>query len=412
MKKTWMVLKNEIITVVTRRSFLLILLLVPLMGFALTYGVAKLQPQKAGGINPILQLISNPTPPGLEGYVDASGIIKNLPEDDKAKLQPFASEKEALKAYQRGEISAYYLISADYLRTGKIIYARADYNPVSGQAQSSIIRRALEFNLLGQDMHLLERIQDPLNVDIVSLEHAPQQDIGNILTYLIPYAVVILFYTMISSTASLMLNSITGEKQNRVLEIIITSVTPTQLLAGKIIALGLCGLLQTVVWSTAGLLLLRFSDKAFKLPASAFQIPTSILVWGAIFFLLGYGVYGSLMAGLGALVPNLKETSQATIIMLIPMFLPLVFFFNLINDSNGALSIGLSLFPLTAPMAMMTRLAVGPVAGWQLGVAVVLLLATIGLVIRSVAGLFRAQNLLSGQSFSLQYLFKALSGKA
>ena len=103
---------------------------------------------------------------------------------------------------------------------------------------------------------------------------------------------------MIFGTASLMLNSITGEKQNRVLEILMTSVTPTQMLTGKIVALGLTGLLQTVVWSSAGLLLLRISGQSLGLPAS-FQLPVSILVWGAVFFLLGYGLYGSLMAGRG-----------------------------------------------------------------------------------------------------------------
>ena len=411
MNKTWIILKNELITVIARRSFILTLILIPLVGFAITFIVSALQPTEPGGTNLLGNLITTPVQLGLEGYVDASGIIKDLPKDLKPRLKVFASEADALNAYHAGEITAYYMVSADYLNTGKIVYARADYNPMSGINQSNAIRRALEYNLLGQDFTLLARVQNPMNVEVVSLGSAPNRDSGNMLTFFLPYAVTMLFYIMIFGTASLMLNSITGEKQNRVLEILMTSITPTQMLTGKIIALGLTGLLQTVVWSTAGLLLLRISGQSLGLAAS-FQLPVSIIVWGAVFFLLGYGLYGSLMAGVGALVPNLKEASQATTVMIIPMIVPLVFISNLISDSNGGLSVFLSLFPLTSPVAMMTRLSADNVPLWQLLVAVALLVGMIFLAIRAVAGMFRAQTLLSGQTFSIKLFFRALAGRA
>ncbi len=411
MTKIWIVLKNEVITVVARRSFILTLILVPLLGFVITLVVGALQPKETGGVNPLVNLIANPTQPGVEGYVDASGIIKALPKDLGPRLKEFGTEADALQAFQAGEITAYYLVEPDYVKTGRVVYARADYNPMSGMTQSNSIRRALEYNLIGQDFALLARLQNPLNQETVSLGNAPARDSGDMLTFFLPYSVTLLFYIMIFGSASLMLNSITGEKQNRVLEILMTSVTPIELLTGKIIALGLTGLLQTVVWSTAGLLLLRVSGQSLGLDAS-FQLPISILVWGVVFFLLGYGLYGSLMAGLGALVPNLKEATQATTVMVIPMVIPLMFISALINDSNGALAVGLSLFPLTSPVAMMTRLSAGPVPGWELAVAVVLLVVAIVLAVRAVAGMFRAQNLLSGQAFSLKLFLRALAGKA
>jgi ABC-2 type transport system permease protein len=411
MKKTLIILKNELITVIARRSFILTLILIPLVGFAITFIASALQPKETGGTNPLASLITTPSQPGLEGYVDESGIIQGLPKDLVPRLMAFNSEADASKAYENGEITAYYLISPDYLKTGKITYAVADYNPVNGSNQTNTIRRALEYNLLGQNFTLLARIQNPMNVEIVSLGNAPSRDSGNMLTFFLPYVVTMLFYIMIFGSSSLMLNSITGEKQNRVIEILMTSVTPTQMLTGKIIALGLTGLLQTVVWSSAGLLLLRISGQSLGLPAS-FQLPVSILVWGAVFFVLGYGLYGSLMAGLGALVPNLKEASQATMVMIVPLIIPLIFISNLISDSNGVLSIVLSLMPLTSPVAMMTRLSAGPVPAWQLACAIVLLLVSIALAIRSVAGFFRAQNLLSGQAFSMKLFFRALAGRA
>jgi ABC-2 type transport system permease protein len=195
------------------------------------------------------------------------------------------------------------------------------------------------------------------------------------------------------------------------MEILMTSVQPTQMLNGKIVALGLVGLLQTVIWSGAAYALLMISGQKFSLPIS-FQLPPQILLWGVLFFLLGYAVYGSLMAAIGALVPNLREASQATTVIMLPMIVPLVFITALIQKPNSALSIGLSLFPLTSPVTMMTRLTAGSVPLWQLLLAVLLLVLTAWFLLHAIAGMFRAQTLLSGQEFNLKLLFKALIGKA
>jgi ABC-2 type transport system permease protein len=206
------------------------------------------------------------------------------------------------------------------------------------------------------------------------------------------------------------LNSITSEKQNRVMEILMTSITPRQMLTGKIIALGLAGLLQTVVWLGSGLLMLRYSGSAFAL-SSAFLLPASTLLWGVVFFVLGYALYASLMAGIGALVPNMREASQLTTIVIMPMIVPLIFISTLTTTPNSPLSVFLSLFPLTSPVSMMTRLSGATVPLWQIGIAALLLAVSVVLLVRASAGLFRAQNLLSGSSVSTKNFIKALVGK-
>jgi ABC-2 type transport system permease protein len=160
-----------------------------------------------------------------------------------------------------------------------------------------------------------------------------------------------------------------------------------------------------------GRILLARSGTTFNLPI-AFQLPTSFLVWGLLFFVLGYAVYASLMAGLGALVPNLREASQATILVIFPLIIPMFLNSVLINEPNSIISIVLSLFPLTSPVAMMTRLAAGGVPLWQTILAAVLLAITAVLVVRAVARMFRAQTILSGQPFSRKMFFNTLFGKA
>jgi ABC-2 type transport system permease protein len=230
-------------------------------------------------------------------------------------------------------------------------------------------------------------------------------------TFFLPYAVTMIFYIVILGAASLLLSSVTKEKENRIMEVLMISVTPQQLLTGKIIGLGVVGLLQTIVWVGAGRALLAAGGRTFNLP-EAFQLPPSFLVWGLIFFVLGYAVYASLMAGLGALVPNLREASQATMVVILPLMAPLFLINVLIELPHGAVSTTLSLFPLTAPVVMMTRLSAGGVPWWHPPLAAVLTALTAALVVRAAASMFRAQALLSGQPFSIKLFFKALEGKA
>ena len=195
------------------------------------------------------------------------------------------------------------------------------------------------------------------------------------------------------------------------MEILMVSITPTQMLAGKIIALGLVGLLQTVIWMGTGYGLLLLGKTSFNLSA-AFQLPISMLIWGIVFFILGYALYASFMAGVGALVPNLREASQATTVMIIPLVIPLMLLNVLINDPNGTISTVLSLFPLTSPVTMMTRLSAGNVPLWQPFLAAFILAITAYLAVRAVAGMFRAQTLLQGQTFNLRLFFGALLGRS
>jgi ABC-2 type transport system permease protein len=410
MKKTWLILRNEIITIFSRPSFLFALFGIPFIGatiFVIAGQLSKGNPTQ----NILSQLISSPPTVQAEGYVDQSGIVKTFPANvPVGALVSFPDEAQASQALKQGEISAYYIIPPDYINTGKITYVRPDFNPLGGSEQSALLRTILTFNLLAGDTQLAGIINGPKNVVEIPLSAAPQREESNMLTFFLPYAVTMLFYIIILSAASLLLSSVAKEKENRMMEILLVSVTPRQLLTGKIVALGMVGLLQTIVWVGTGRLLLARGGSTFNLPI-AFQLPPSFLFWGVIFFLLGYAVYASLMAGLGALVPNLREATQATIIVIFPLIIPIVLLSVLIQDPNSMLAVILSLFPLTAPVAMMTRLSAGSVPLWQTLLSAVLLAVTAVVIVRSVARMFRAHTILSGQPFSRKLFFSALLGR-
>jgi ABC-2 type transport system permease protein len=412
MKKVLLVLKHEFITVVRRPSFILTLILVPVGALVFTFIISAISSGANGTNNNdiVSSLIMPQQQPLPEGYVDQAGLIKLTLPDTASHLQSFSTEADAQQALASGKISAYYVLPADYIQSGNLSYVRPDFNPLGSTQRSSAFDDLLSYNLTSGDENLNNRIANPLNIQAEYLSPQPQRNPDEALTFFLPYAVTMLFYIVILTSSSLMLSSVNTEKQNRVLEILATSITPTQMLTGKIIALGLAGLVQTLVWSGIGFFALRLGGQTSSVSV-AFQLPISILVWGVVFFLLGYAVYASLMAGIGALVTNLREASQVTTIVIIPLVLPLLLLQIMVTDPNGTTSLILSLFPLTAPVAMMSRMAATQVPIWQILLAVVLLLGFAYLIIRSVAGLFRAQTLLSGQSFNVKTYLMALMGK-
>lgn len=408
MRKSILILRNEFITTISRPSFLLMAFGLPLIAFLVFTAAGWLGRSGGGG--------GGDTSGGMfvfrpQGLVDEAGIVRALPADTPpGALILFPDEESARRALESGDIRAYYRIPRDYPDTGRVYLIDPDARPLTSGGQTWILRWALMVNLLGGDTQRAARVRNPMEVTATALSPAPQRDTQSEAAFWIPYTVTLMFYFVIIMSASLLLNSVSKEKQNRVIEILMASASPREMLVGKIAGLGLAGLTQTVVWVATGYTLLRVGGQTLNIPA-ALQPTPSLLVWGIVFFVLGYSLYASLMAALGALVPNLREASQATISVIWPLLLPLFFINPLIQEPDGGLAVALGFFPFTAPIAMMTRLAAGGVPVWQPAVAAALLAATVVFVVRAVARMFRAQTLLSGQAFSVKRFWGALLGR-
>ncbi len=409
MKNTIIVLKNELLTTIKRKSFIITLFMLPLVGFILILIVGN-QNQSSGITSLVSKLTSSQEEVLPSGLLDKTDNIIDVPDNLKDKIKLYSSQQAAELDLNSGKIQAFYLIPDDYVQKGEIIVYRQEPNPLTAGNENNLVENLINSALLSGHPEIKNLVDLKPNFKTELLSPEPQRDPESQFTFFIPYAVTLLFYIVILTSSSMMLNSITNEKSNRVIEILLTSISPMQLLSGKIIALGMVGLLQTLVWSGTGLLVLRLSGRSLSIPEE-FQLPTSILVWGLIFFILGYMVYASLMAGVGTLVSSVKEASQATFLIIIPLVIPLVLLSPIINEPNGTLAVILSLFPLTSPVTMMTRLAAGSVPLWQIFAAIILLLLSSYWIIRSVSGFFRAQYLLSGKEFKIKYLFAAMLGK-
>jgi len=410
MNKTWLVMRNEIVTNVMRRSWLLVTFGLPLL-LAL---VLLVPPLLRGGAPPAGSQAPSPppaTPLELEGYVDLAGLVDAVPADVAGRLRAYPSEAAARQALQSAEVSAFYIIPADYVRRGDLIYIRPDFVAFSPEGQSWVMRWVLLVNLLGGDVRRAQQVSNPMDLTVTALTSATERDIGLGWEYWIPYATCMILYMTIIMSSSLLRSSTGNERKNRTLEILVSSVHPRQLLTGKVVGLGIVGLVQTAVWVGGGYALLRLGGGTIGLPGAA-QLPLAVVAWALVFFLLGYAVYASLLAGLGALTgPNAMGSSTADFVIIWPMVIPLFFISLILQRPDAVISVALSLFPLTAPIAMMIRLAVGAVPAWQTLLAAGLMVVTAVLVLRAVSRVFRAQMLLSGQEFTFKGYLAALVGR-
>jgi len=220
---------------------------------------------------------------------------------------------------------------------------------------------------------------------------------------------VALLFASFAVTSNLLFQAIGAEKENRTIEVLLLSISPTQLLVGKTVALGLAGLMQVVAWLAAVTILLDIGGSTLRLPEN-FAFPVEILAWSLLFYLGGFAVYASLMAGVGALVPKIKEAGAVNFILMSPLFLSYAvgILAPLAGLTKEGLPLILSFFPLTSPVMMIMRLTDGAVPFWQLLLAIVLLFITAYFILRAVATMFRAQHLLSGQTLSLRRYFRLL----
>jgi ABC-2 type transport system permease protein len=417
MNKTLIVMFNEIRTTLGRKSFTLAALGLPLLLGAVALVVMFINREAAStpATSPTAET-SQADRPTAEGYVDAGGIIKTLPDDVSPDgLIPFPDAAAAQAALDAGEIGAYYIIAADYLESGDVTHVWPDYDPTSDNACVDRIEWVLLVNLFDGDAEAAARAWRPLDVNWQKLPSPQGADGGDSseswITRVLPNLMAFVLYMVVIIPSGVLVTAVTDEKKNRVMEVLMSSISPEQLMGGKILALGLLGLLQTVLWVGILWAVLRFGGQPLSIPPG-FSVPTGILIWALVYGLLGYTMYGALMAGLGALAPDIKDTRGAAVIILLPLIIVYVFLAIIVERPDGALAVAFSLFPLTSPVAMVARMAATDVPAWQPALTAVLQLLAAILIVRSVARLFRAQTLLSGQPFSLKSFRSTLLGRS
>ncbi|MCA9915557.1 MAG: ABC transporter permease, partial [Anaerolineae bacterium] len=203
-----------------------------------------------------------------------------------------------------------------------------------------------------------------------------------------------------------LMNGIVEEKTNRVMEILVTSVTPTQLLTGKIIGLGLLGLTQMVIWGVAGGVAIALGQ---SLPfLSGVTFPTDLALLALVYFVLSYFLIASLMAGVGVVANSEQESRQFSSFISLMWVLPFFFVAQFIDDPNGVVPILLTLIPITSPISALMRVGLSAVPAWQIIASLAILFVTMIFTAWGSARVFRWGMLRYGKRVSLRDMIRAV----
>jgi ABC-2 type transport system permease protein len=320
-------------------------------------------------------------------------------------LQAYANQAAAQAALAAKEINKYYVLPADFIKTGDLLVVDNNFSVFNSLENNDYFEYLIRLNLT-DDSNLAVLLADP-TAQIKTQSLAPQSETKDkgFGSFGVPFAVLMIFYLVITMTGSFMLQSVTKEKENRTIEVLLVSLRPRDLMLGKILGLGVIALLQMAVWATGGLIV---SGGSALSGLGTSSLSAGFFVWAFLYFILGYLLYASQLGALGALAPSTREGTQFTFIILLPLFVPLMMSSAMIEAPNSGLTIFLSLFPLTSPVTMITRLAAGPVPFEQLVLGLIILaITTYGIIVFS-ARFFRADTLLSFSTLNFKRIVQEI----
>ena len=376
MNKTYLIFKHEFLLAIRRPGFIILTLIVPVMallGIGIIELVSKLSDASANEITVI-------------GYVDEVGVFDSQTNEGFDRLVSFSSVEEAGNALARQEISEYIIIPSDYLSSGTIKRYTLEKEPQTPAATVAYIKSFLTGNLLKEKVppKVITLVVSPLKMEVSQITEKgdialEQNNIGNVI---IPAVFSLLLSLALMFGATSLISGLGEEKENRLIEVLFSSVSVRQLLVGKTLALGTAGLLQVLVWLISAPLILNLASSSFGGFMSSIQLPANFLILGIIYFVLGYLLFAVLSIGIGAISSNAREGSQLSMFYVMLGFVPLWFSSLLVAFPNSSIWVFLSIFPITAPVQTMLRLGVTDIPAWQI-------LTSIGVLILSIiVGLF------------------------
>ncbi len=381
MNKTTVILKHEFIATIKRTGFIILTLALPVLAL-LGIGVIRIV---SGVITPPAEITKI-------GYVDEAGGFDRFTEQGNISLVPYDSSGAALQALVDKNIKEYFIIPPDFLSSGIINRFTTEKEITPAESTIAVTKRFITSNLLTGRISPdeINLIESPLGLVTTILtpsgDVAPEQ--GGLSNLLVPGVFGILLAMSLSFSSAYVIQGLGEEKENRLMEILLSSINTRQLITGKVLGIGAAGLVQVVVWVVSLPLLLNLASSSIGGFLSTIQIPANFLVLGVVYFILGYLLFAVLSAGVAAISPTAREAQGLAAMFTLFSVAPFWFFSFLMLFPNSPVWVVFSIFPFSAPVLVMLRLGMVGVPAWQIIVSIAVLLLSI------IGGLLLAGRLL------------------
>jgi ABC-2 type transport system permease protein len=389
--KTLLIFQHEFLNTIKRVGYIIMTFIVPILALL------------AIGISQLVSAIIEPSEVEITtiGYVDEVGGFDQYTTQGIIELVHFYTPEDATAALINGDVSEYFVIPPDYISTGVINRYTLEKQVETPPVIATVIKNFLTSNLLSERVppETVYRIEAPLNLKVTRLtetgEVATEQGgYGNVI---VPGIFSFLLAFSIIFSTNYMLSGLVDEKENRLIEVLLSSVSTRQLITGKVLGLGAAGLLQVAVWLVSLPLLLNLASSTFGGFFSTIQLPGNFIALGLVYFILGYLFFVMVSAGIGAISTSTREGQPLVMTLTMPIFIPFWFSSLLFIFPNNPIWIFFTIFPITAPVTTMLRLGVSDVPVWQIAVSILVLgLSIVGVLFLTIR-VFRVYLLMYGK---------------
>jgi ABC-2 type transport system permease protein len=331
---------------------------------------------------------------------------------DQRIVGPGESLDEIMKEYRatldRAPDRAALVLQAGILDGGEpVYYAKntADFsiNALRRAVSGAIGERRLARAGLPADQ--IDELTKPVDLSIQRVSGSGETREGGRSDFMIAFVFLFFIYMSVLFYGMFVLRGVIEEKHSRIVEVIVSSVKPTQMMLGKLIGVGLVGLTQIGIWALSAAVLFTLgvstmSSRGMSIPA----VPLSILLYFVAYFVLGYFLYATLYAMMGATVSSEEDAQQAQMPITLLLIVPMMIFTMVIANPNSTTSVILSMIPFFAPTLMMLRITVLSPPFWQIALSMAIMVLTILGCVLLAARIYRVGILMYGKRPSIAEL--------
>ena len=436
---TWLVIKREYLERVRQRSFLVLTLLLPaIMGGAILIP-AKLSSMKSDKTQRVVvvtstpqfgeivrqQLISsgktdNPAVSNANSTANDKEKEKDGDSDDKSsrnyaiEIDSNTSEAERTALRNRvnvGDIDSFIWLSEDAVAARNVTYYGRES---AGFMEKSWLSDRLDRAILLQELSQrgvtgpqADALLKPIRLETIHLEAGRETKADDKGMFYAIFAMVMLLYTAVIFYGVSVMRAVLEEKNSRVMEVLLSSATSTELMAGKLIGVGAVGLTQIGIWIVMA--------AVYALPALAasasvgeIRIPPLTLAAFALFFVLGYLLFSTVYAAIGAVITSEQEGQQLQFIIVLPLIISVFMMGPVMRAPDSPVAVWASMVPFFSPVLMYLRIAVQPPPVWQIALSLFLLVGTIAGILVLCARIYRIGILMYGKRPTLPEIVKWL----
>lgn len=396
MNKLWQIIKYEFSRHVFKKRFILSVLGMPLflIGIIVTAMLAG-----------FLMMDKSPI-----GYVDQSGTLNaGLSKKDKGsifepvlEMKKYTTPETAAEALNQEEIQAYLILPENFAKTreAQVFFA----GELSSEASNHIDVFLRENLVANESLPSKTRLSEGTTYLLKSADDSREIRENEWLKFVMPFIIGIVFIIAVMTSGGYLLQALVEEKENRTMEVMITSVSPLQLMAGKIIGNLSVGLTQLLIWGIMIWLGLTIAGR-FIPEIADLDLSFSTILVNLLTLLPAFVLVSAMMAALGATVSDMREAQQVSGFFTLPIFFPYYFVTSIMLNPDGLIARLLSFFPLSAPVALSMRMAFGSVPAWEITLIIFIMFGFSVFMIWLAARAFRIGMLSYGKKISLRRVF-------